>query len=282
MVFQKVLVICLAASSATYGLSLAFPKTKSVNSELWELSNAQKDLVLNLRLDVGREEEPHIPIDGLTLELKDVVSASESPPLPATNGPSPNNSGGARALRILQEAHFVSLDGRKKVDLQDGCWEMIWRKRAPAGFFVCGFNIPEEVRRNDATLSRGRLYISFPIWSKEGLAESQAVKLRVSKDIEQQRQAQNKELAKMQNTSNLPMKALYYRNAAAALEKISNLGVNGPLNQVPMDDDVMPIQNGLLLCTKGTIWTKEQSVFGKEHVLLGVASIFMDKTLCHP
>ena len=83
------------------------------------------------------------------------------------------------------------------------------------------------------------------------MAERKIVKIRVSKYIELHRQAQNKELAKMNNTSNLIMKSMYYQNSAVVLKNIVNLGLNGPLNQVPMDDGVMPIQNGLLICTQG-------------------------------
>jgi len=69
------------------------------------------------------------------------------------------------------------------------------------------------------------------------------------------------------------MKALHYRNAVSAYEKMSMSGVKGLMESVPDSEDVMPIGNDLLMCTKGTVWTKDgSSFFGKEHILLGVAN----------
>jgi len=73
----------------------------------------------------------------------------------------------------------------------------------------------------------------------------------------------------MQATTNPLMKALHYRNALAASEKIMMSGVKGLVESVPDNEDVMPIADDLVMCTKGTVWTKSGNFLGKEHVLLG-------------
>lgn len=233
---------------------------------------------MNLRLDVGRnKDESHFLVDGLVFELKDDEAPKGHPSLPGSGGPNPHLSGGARALKVLDDAFFIDLGGKHRVALTDGCWEMVWREDAPAGCLVCGFNVPDDVKRNDAVLPKGRLYVSLPCWSKDGLAEKQAWKRKVEEEAVQHKLDQKEELAKMQDATNPLMKALHYRNAAACTEKISNSGLGGPrMKEIPSDDDVTPIENDLLMCTKGTIWTKGASFFGAEHVLLGVATASAD------
>ena len=148
----------------------------------------------------------------------------------------------------------------------------VWRESAPAGVIVCGFHLAEDVKRGDSILPKGRIYLSLPVWNRDGLADKQAYKAEKIAEAEQHKIDQAADIAKMQATSNPLMKALHFRNAVAASEKISNSGVKNLVAIVPDDEDVMPIGNDLVICTKGTVWTKSGSFLSKEHVLLGVAS----------
>lgn len=272
------LLSCLAASFATVsGFSFAFPKLNPANPCLSDYSAAQTDTLLNVRLDIGADDSSHLLMDGLVVELKDTKPAKGHPLLPGANGPSPGVSSGARALKVLDDAHFIGMDGMKSVVLTDGCWEMVWREGAPAGTIVCGFNVPEDVQRNGAKLPQDHFYMSFPVWSQDGLAKMQTRKAKAEADMQQYLSDQNDEIAKMEKSSNVLAKALHYRNAIAAVEKISNSGINTYFKMVPVNDDVQPIDGGLLLCTSGTLWTKKKSFFGKEHTLLGVATVHQDK-----
>ena len=148
----------------------------------------------------------------------------------------------------------------------------VWRESAPAGVIVCGFHLAEDVKRGDAILPKGRIYLSLPVWNRDGLADKQAYKAEKIAEAEQHKIDQAADIAKMQATSNPLMKALHFRNAVAASEKISMSGVKGLVDSVPDDEDVMPIGKDLVMCTKGTVWTKNGGLLGKEHVLLGVAN----------
>ena len=79
----------------------------------------------------------------------------------------------------------------------------------------------------------------------------------------------------MKETTNPLMKALHFRNAAAANEKLS-LTKNDRYKLVPMTgEDTIEVGDGLLLCNKGTVWKKGGQAFlgTTEHVLLGCAVI---------
>lgn len=62
-------------------------------------------------------------------------------------------------MELLKDGKFVDLTGSKSVSLMNGAWEMIWRRNASAGALICGFDVPEEVKRNDASIPKGRLYL---------------------------------------------------------------------------------------------------------------------------
>jgi hypothetical protein len=268
------LVLVLAASIDAFSFTL--PKLNPVNPALQDMSQAQDGILINIRLDVGQKEDSHLLIDGLAVELHDdaidTKKAKNSVPLPGSSGPNPHLSSGAKTLQVLDAARFIGLNGINHVDLQNGCWEMVWREGAPAGVIVCGFNLAEDVQRGDASLPKGRIYLSLPVWTRDGLTEKQTLKAEKIAEAEQHKIDQADDIAKMQATTNPLMKALHYRNALAASEKIMMSGVKGLVESVPENEDVMPIGDGLVMCTKGTVWTKGGSFLREEHVLLGVAN----------
>ena len=159
-----------------------------------------------------------------------------------------------------------------QINLEDGCWELAWKEGSPSGTLVCCFHHTEEAKRNDAIFPKGRIYMAFPVWTKETLAEAQERKLHVERRARQHIQDKEEEFTKMQSTSNLLMKAWHYRNAAAAMEKYWICGVD-TVKMIPLDRDVVLLQDNLVLNTKGKVWTKHEGFFGGKHALLGTATI---------
>ena len=79
-------------------------------------------------------------------------------------------------------------------------------------------------KRNGANLPAGRLYISFPVWEQEGLAVRQAEKFNAEARAKEYAQERDEELEKYATETNLIKKAMHYRNAVAAVEKIDFTG----------------------------------------------------------
>merc|ERR1711992_493509 len=52
-----------------------------------------------------------------------------------------------------------------------GAWKMNWRNDADSGTLLCSFDVVEEVRRNEASIPQGRLFVTFPVWTQETLKE---------------------------------------------------------------------------------------------------------------
>jgi hypothetical protein len=145
-----------------------------------------------------------------------------------------------------------------------------WKEGSPAGSLLCGFEIPEEYKRNDATLPKGRVYMSFPIWTRDTLEQMQREKEQILGRASEALDLKNEELAKMQETGNLFQKALHYRNAAAAAEKYYIQPVMR-MQLVPSQNEVIAFHDDLFVTTKGTVWAKDLPN-GKQ-ILLGVASL---------
>mmetsp|Transcript_25637 Transcript_25637/g.39413 ORF Transcript_25637/g.39413 Transcript_25637/m.39413 type:complete len:299 (-) Transcript_25637:371-1267(-) len=248
--------------------------------------------ILNIHLDVGKEDDhhasPHMNINGLIIELHEnaVTHPQDHPKMPGANGPHPKLSSGVKSLSVVQDAFYIDMAGTKQVKFNNGCWEMIWRENAPAGSIICGFDVPQEVQRNAASalLPKGRLYISFPVWTRQALTESQKKKEDVHAKVQQYMQDRDDEFAKMQETSNPLMKALHYRNAAEAVEKYQLTGWSS-YKSIPSNADVISIggEGGDLVITKqGTIWTKGGATFlnsDGNHVLLGTAIVSPGTTI---
>mmetsp|Transcript_17902 Transcript_17902/g.24654 ORF Transcript_17902/g.24654 Transcript_17902/m.24654 type:complete len:290 (-) Transcript_17902:256-1125(-) len=254
-----------------------FSSTVKPHPSLEDRTEAQVGVNLDVRLIIGGEsdQESKMALTGLNLQLsKDKISDKESHlPMPGANGPNPGYSSGVRSLNIIEQPYFVSIEGLKKVELLQGCWEMVWREDGPAGSIVCGFNIPEEVRRNNygAYLPAGRLYMSIPVLTADGLKEARAQKQKVETKSESLLKEREDELESMKNTNNILKKALHYRNAFAATENYLMTKRKGVVD-VPLED-VEPIGDGLFMCKKATIWNKEGSFQQGKHDLLGYATV---------
>mmetsp|Transcript_8916 Transcript_8916/g.13712 ORF Transcript_8916/g.13712 Transcript_8916/m.13712 type:complete len:276 (+) Transcript_8916:141-968(+) len=227
-----------------------------------------------IKLEVGVKPESRLTINDLKLDFSPdpVVDGSQHPAMPGVNGPHPQLSGGVRTLQVKEDGWFIDMTGKKDVQLKNGCWELIWRDGALAGTLVCGFDVTESYTRNAATLSPCRLYMSFPVWSSEGLKTAQKDKKTVMDRAKGFVNEKELEIAKMKETSNPIMKALHYRNAYAAMDKYSMENVKA-FDMVPSDEEVLTfgLDQDMLVTTKGLAFSKEGGFQKGQHVLLGAA-----------
>ena len=152
--------------------------------------------------------------------------------------------------------------------------EMIWRDNSSAGLIICGFHLHKDAVRNDATLTRGMIYMSWPVWSSDELQNQQKRKAKAEKKYNTFQLERDTQLEKMNDTRNILQKALHFRNAAAATEQMDYTGLHYMVD-IPSKDDVVEIGNGLQMVKSGTIWKKAGSVdsFRANHILLGSCTV---------
>jgi hypothetical protein len=248
-----------------------FENSMNIRPGLIDMVNVQKDFKLNIVLSIGDNKvgASQIAIRGMEFDLHKEKPDYDHVKLPGINGPHPNLSTGARKLSMIREGEFIDGMGINLVKTLKGCWEMVWRKDAHAGSLLCGFEIPEDYTRNDATLPKGRIYLSFPVWTKEGLAFGRKKKEEIMGLAKRKIQEKNEALAKYMEEKNPLMKAVHYRNAFAAAADYYDLPKTS-LSYVPDEHEVIEIHDDLLLTTKGLVWSK-QLPDGKK-VLLGTVN----------
>ena len=131
--------------------------------------------------------------------------------------PNPGLSSGAMALGSANSGTFVTHEGTQHLPLSDGSWEIVWRYGNPAGSIVFGFRVTREVRRNQAILPAGRLYLSYPIWTAEGIEQARSYVSDVKGIAEMYTSERDEHLRSAENTSNPLMKALKYRQGECEL-----------------------------------------------------------------
>jgi hypothetical protein len=247
-----------------------FPSQKR-KPGLKELVEAQQDVRVNINLDIGgKDDTTRLAVSGMVFDLTKNTADYEHVAMPGTNGPHPQLSSGIRGLNLIKEGQFVSLKGTQLVKTLKGCWELIWKKDAPAGAVLCGFDIPEEYTRNDATLPKGRIYMSFPVWTQDTLNFAQKKKEGILKRAEECLQEKQACLDKYKTEKNPFQAALHYRNAYAAAEKYYMQPLKSVM-LVPEMSEVIEIQDDLFLMTKGLVWSK--ALPRGPQVLLGTATL---------
>jgi hypothetical protein len=257
--------------TASMAVGFIFPEPMSIKPGLVQLVDAQTEKRLNINLEIGiKTDGARLAVKGLIMDLFTSPTDYEHVPMPGVNGPNPKLSSGTRKLNLVKEGQFITSTGAEMVQTMKGCWEMVWRKDSPAGSLLCGFEVPKDYKRNDATLQKGRIYLSFPVWTKDTLAFARTEKDRVLARAKECLDDKNEEMAKMQATDNILEKAWHYRNSYAAAEKYWLQPLKS-LEMVPDKDEVIALQDDLLLTTKGTVWTKVLPN-GKQ-VLLGSATL---------
>jgi hypothetical protein len=154
-----------------------------------------------------------------------------------------------------------------------GCWEVCWVRDKPAGTLVVAFRVPQDYKRNDAILMEGEVWMSFPVWTEDGLQRGQFEKKKVMDQIQENLKQRDFELERFDSTTNPIMKAIYLRNAFAFAEKCSELH-HHTLDTIPADNQIIKLQENFLLSTNGLIWRKN----GEGHVLMGSALASFAKT----
>lgn len=263
---------------------LNLPFVNQANPSLTQYAEAQENALLKIRLDIGQVETTQkgspvitgnrIGIDGIVVELHGNQNANYiHPKLPGADGPNPQLSTGAKALELIKQGKFVDLTGTKYVSFEHGAWEFIWRRNAKAGAFICAFDVPEEVKRNDASIPKGRVYVTFPVWTEESLQELRERKVKAEEKAVEAMDRLRDETRMMGETSNPLMKAMHFRNACKAHEDIDYSGYRS-YNAMPLQRDMVNMKTGLFLCSLGTVWTKTDKLFGSsEQVLLGSAFV---------
>lgn len=248
-----------------------FLEPVTIKPGLVQMIEAQTEQRLTVTLNIGKDgDSSRLPIKGMVFDLHTEPAQYEHVPMPGIDGPHPMLSSGARRLDLIKEGHYSGMSGTQEVRTLKGCWEMVWRKDATAGTLLCGFEVPEEYKRNDATLPNGRIYISFPTWTKDGLAYGRSEKERYIAQAKEHLDTRDEELEKMQATNNPIMKALHYRNAYEAVEKYGYQPLK-MLEGIPDADEVLTLQDDLFLTTKGLVWSK--ALPDGKQVLLGTANI---------
>jgi hypothetical protein len=124
--------------------------------QLKEMADAQTELKFKLKFDIydrKAKTSPHLLLDGLELGLHSQTAAKGAcVGLPGAEGPHPQTSSGARVLTVDQRPYFIGMNGKEHVAVERGGWEIVWKKNAVAGALVCGFDIPNEVRRRSSRL----------------------------------------------------------------------------------------------------------------------------------
>lgn len=277
------LISILALTNRVDGFAVFNPfqqEQEAGNPQLESLGKATSGESINLKLNVGSNPQYRMSIQGLELELSSNNAEMNvlRPKLPGCEGPNARVSAGAKEIIIREEGYYIDMDGKQTVPLSHGCWELVWREGAGAGVIVCGFLLEHDVKRNDACLQRGRIYMSLPVWTTKGLRDQQEYRRMIEARAEKHAQEKLDAFQKMEKTDNVLMKALHFRNAAHADEQLSFVPMES-VAQIPMDKgDTMPLGDELMITTKGTVWTKEESkaLFGGEniyHTLLGTATV---------
>lgn len=248
-----------------------FEATQTRRPELATIVDAQPDTRVAVGLDVGKSDEgsSRLAVKGLVLDLFQSAPQDDHVKMPGTDGPHPELSAGLRKLEFVEDGQFVSLQGVKRVTGSKGSWEIVWKEGAPAGSLLCGFEVPESYTRNDATLPKGCIYLSFPVWTAETLLDMQGEKQRIMDRASEALKEKNRELKKINETNNPFEKLWFYRNAAAAAEKYSIVPISRA-KLVPEQNEVIALSDDLLVTTKGTIWTKKSN---GHQVLLGSATL---------
>jgi len=148
---------------------------------------------------------------------------------------------------------------------------MIWRRNAKAGSLICGFDVPEEVKRNNASIPKGRVYVTFPVWTQESLEDLRERKVKSEERGLEAMDRLEDEKRLMAETSNPLMKALHFRKACQAHEELDYSGHTN-YQKMPLERDMIKLKDGLHLCSLGTVWTKTGGFLGGNHVLLGSAT----------
>ncbi len=251
---------------------------ESAHPMLAEFAQAQTGILLNVGLEIPKDlkdkSSSRLYIQDLSLELQAKHLLGNDVKLPGAGGPHPTCSTGPLGIKIHQQGKFVSMKGAQTVNFEKPCWEMLWLKDCPAGSIVCGFDLGDDVSRNDAVLHKGMVYVTFAVFTTETLEEARAKKAKYEETFNKYKDTQDAELEMMNSNTNPIMKAVHFRKAVAANEKASLMRTNLHDRIPTTDDEILSIGENLLLHRVGSVFTKTDAQMGtKHHTAVGTASL---------
>ena len=277
--FPFMLFHCISSSHAFMenlnGKTHQFVNQK-IRPDLHEVVDQQDNTHLNLQLHVGDEEHGFLSVQDMIVQLGGRFNddEEESVNLPGNEVPHSKYTSGGRRMSVISKGTFVDLKGLQRIDCEKGSWEMCWARGRPAGTMVFAFNLPQTYKRNRAVLPGGNMWLTFPVWTLEGLKHGQMAKREVLNEIEFYNQKWNEELDKYEMTRNPILRAIYEHNAHKYATRCDEL-YDYSLDTIPDDDQCSKLQEDLLLSKKGLIWRKD----GNNDILLGhaIASPFSNE-----
>lgn len=277
MKLSTIIAVSLLSLPEAFGF---FTQTMPRKPLVEKISKEQVGTTLDIRLDVVNKEDDasRMSINGFLLKLTDQPSSkADRPTMPGADGPNSRLSGGVRSLEILREGQFIDMTGLKKAHVKNGCWELLW-KSGPTGSLICGFEAPEEIRRNSASLPAGEFFVSFPLFSPEALADLQVRKADVERMAAQFKKEKQEHFVKSQEANNPLMKLWHYREAAAAMERHQLLGIKR-FEYVPNSNEVVKLGDSVCMSQRGMIWTRQgplqkQAVCGYAHAKFPILEAF--------
>lgn len=293
----------------------------SVRPDLKRLTDSQAETQLEIKFTVTNPEEDdqasgacQLSITGLILELSPencigLPSSSSSGPrrtkssynpsfflpdneslrlaglgigaMPGANGPYPHLSSGPRRLQVLQSGRYINLLGTQTVQTLNGCWEMCWIQGKPHGTLICGLDIPRDYHRNAAYLPKGRVYLSFPVWSTQGLVVGQAQRTWAEAECAKMLQRRDEALVHFELTNNPLMKAFHLYQAFQAIEHYKDMP-HATIERIPKNQNSVQTLNqegNLLMSNEGVVYCKSGALQTKlgipkeDFVYLGKAKV---------
>jgi len=237
------------------------PETRPLLTE-FARKHAQEGIPLNVRLDIPENvfdaKSSHLYIKDLMVRLRNDLGPTENfASLPKIDGPAVVLRTGPLGLETESSGNFISIKGTEQVSLANGSWEMLWLEKKAAGSIVLAFDLDHNVRRNDAILKSGGVYISFPVFTIEGLKAMREERKEFEDTMQLHIDTEAQELKIVNETKNLFTKALHFRRAVVANEKFMRMRAIGAADVPSKDEDLMQVGEDLVIFSKGSVWSKE-------------------------
>jgi len=252
--------------------SFVFDQKLAPFTELGKLIDVQTQKRVALGLDISEPKgQSRLSINGLVFDLTKSVKSlgHDFVKMPGYNGPRALLSGGLHALNNVREGTFTSMTGLELVKPSHGCWEITWRDGAPCGSLLYGFEIDQEYKRNDATLPKGTVYVSFSTWTSEGLEKARTIRDKKTEVAKKALRKRDEEVEKMGEASNVFQKAFHYFNAMSAADVAYAIPSYSRMRNIPGSDEIIHFDGDMHVSKKGRVWTQNLP-WGKP-IILGSA-----------
>jgi len=264
--------------SKSKNAEISLPSTFHIRPGLDELAEKQKNVQLQLNLDIGMSNENAFTIRDMVLELQKSQEEEEEEEamLPGANGWCKNISSQRRSMKLRQPGNYINMKGQQHIHLLRPSWELIWPKETPSGSLVMGFELPQDYSRNEhsTTFTSGNICIRFQVWSKSTLAYGQAERYRLVEENDRLHQEKEEALDLFNECRFNPIqKVLYLRHALTIDEKlervVSALKEAGPDLSSETEEYnekiIMKLKNDLYITKVGYIYHQNGKFDGGHH-----------------